>query len=277
MTSLTGDTTIPPLMINTPLIEEGLVKDEHTNEVYLTLTSTVVRKRKKETLHVPLDFENNLAVDALMDSGAYVSAIAQKNLDTIKQKAPNKILKNDVHLIYQIQVANGQLEKPSATATLKFENGDNIFDEYFVVMNKKTRPIFGLQFIRTNSEVIDTTHSLIQFPNLTMQGKTASSQTTAKPKPLITADALTIPPRTTKTITALLNHPSKWNTTGPVTSLEKFAETASLLISHSMSATSDKRIAVRVTNATESPFLIKKYTDCTALRSLSHFGRSQAQ
>ena len=45
-----------------------------------------------------------------------------------------------------------------------------------------------------------------------------------------------------------------------MTPLEKFTETASLLISHSMSTIIDKRIAVRVTNTTESPYLIKKHT-----------------
>ena len=37
-------------------------------------------------LYVPLDFEINLTVDALVDSGAYVKAIAQNELDTIKQE-----------------------------------------------------------------------------------------------------------------------------------------------------------------------------------------------
>ena len=72
--------------------------------------------------------------------------------------------------------------------------------------------------------------------------------------------ALTIPPATTRTVTAFIDHQSKWNTTGTVTPLEKFTETASLLISHSMSTNVDKRIAVRVTNTTESPYLIKKHT-----------------
>ena len=58
-----------------------------------------------------------------------------------------------------------------------------------------------------------------------------------------------------------MDHPSKWNTTGTVTPLEKFTETASLLISHSMSTIIDKRIAVRVTSTTESPYLIKKHTE----------------
>ena len=45
-----------------------------------------------------------------------------------------------------------------------------------------------------------------------------------------------------------------------MTPLEKFTETASLLISHSMSAIIDKRIAVGVTNTTKTPYLIKKHT-----------------
>ena len=117
-----------------------------------------------------------------------------------------------------------------------------------------------LHFTRNNSVVIDTTHGHIHFPHLTMQVKTAVSETTTKPQPVITDEALTIPPTTTKTITAFIDHPSKWNTTGTVTPLGKFTETASLLISHSMSTIIDKRMAVRVTNTTESPYLIKKHT-----------------
>ena len=260
MTTPNGDTTTPPLTTATPIIEEGLVRDEQTNEVYLPLTSTVVLKRKQEMLYVPQDFENNLTVDALVDSGAFVSAIALDDLQTIKQKAPNNILKIDDLPNFQIQVANGQLEKPFSTTILKFEIGDNSFAEHFVVMKKLTGPMIGLHFLRNNSVVIYTTHGLVHFPHLTMHVKTASSETTTKLQPVITDEALTIPPTTTKTITAFIDHPSKWNSTGTVKPLEKFTETASLLISHSMSTIIDKRRAVRVTNTTESPYLIKKHT-----------------
>ena len=87
MTTLNGDTRTPPLTTATSLIEEGPLRDEQTNEVNLPLTSTVVLNRKQELLYVPLDFENNFTVDALVDSEALVSAIAQDDLDTIKQKA----------------------------------------------------------------------------------------------------------------------------------------------------------------------------------------------
>ena len=186
-------------------------------------------------------------------------------MDTIKQKAPNNILKIDDPPNFQIQVANGELEKPLSTGTLKIEIGDNNFTEHFVVMKKLTGSIIALHFMRNNSVVIDTTHGLIQFPHLTMQVKTTSSGTTTKPQPVNTDEALTIPPTTTKTITAFIDHPSEWNTTGTVTPLEKFTETASLLISHSMSTIIDKRIAVRVTNTTEPPYLIRKHTQIAEL------------
>ena len=257
-TTLTGDTTLSPLTTLTSIIEEGLVRDEETNEIYLPLTSTVVLKRKQEMLSVPLEFENHLMVDALVNSGAIVSAIAQNDLDTIKEEAPNNFLKIDDPPNFQIQVANCQLEKPLATTTLKIEIGDNLFAEHFVIVKKFTGPIIGWHFMRNNSVVIGTTHGLIHFPHLTKQAKTASSEATTKPKPVITDDALTIPPTTTKT--PFVDHPSQRNTTESVTSLENFTEIASLLISHSMSTINDIRIAVRVTNRTESPYQIKKNT-----------------
>ena len=108
VTTPNGDTTTPLLTTATPLIEEGLVRDEQINEINLTLTCTVVLKRKQEMLYVLLDFENNLTVDILLDSGAFVGAIAQDDLETIKQKAPNNIIKMDDPTNFQIQVANGQ-------------------------------------------------------------------------------------------------------------------------------------------------------------------------
>ena len=181
-------------------------------------------------------------------------------MDTIKEKAPNNNLKNNDPPNFQIQVVNGQLVKLLATATLKIEFRDNIFAEHFVVTKKLTGPITGLHFMRITSVVIDTTHGLIYFRHLTMQVKPALSQTSTKPQPIITDDALTIPPTTTTKKTAFVDHPSKWNTKRTVTPLEKFTETASLQFSHSMSTIFDKRIAVRVTNTTESLYLIKKRT-----------------
>ena len=116
------------------------MRDAQTNEVYLPVTSTVVLKRKQEMLYVTLDFNDKLTVDTLLDSRSYASAIAQKDLGTIKQKAPIKILKINDPPNSQMQVATGQLEKPLATSMLKFENGDIIFPEHSIVMKKISGP-----------------------------------------------------------------------------------------------------------------------------------------
>ena len=189
-----------------------------------------------------------------------MSAIAQKGLNRIQHQSPSNILKIDDPPNFQIQVANGQLEKPTATATLKFDIGDHIFAEHFVVMKNLTGPIIGLHFMRHNSVVMDTTHGLIHYPHLTMQVKSALSQTSVKLQAVLIHDNTTIPQMRTKTITAFVDHTSERNTTGTVTPVEKFTETANILISHSMSTIIDRKIAVRVTNTTESPFTINKNT-----------------
>ena len=70
---------------------------------------------------------------------------------------------------------------------------------------------------------------------------------------------------TTKTIMAFVDHVSEWNTTGTVTPVEKFTEAASLITSDSMSTIIDRKIAVRVTNTTESPYTINKNTQIAEL------------
>ena len=177
----------------------------------------------------------------------------------MKQKAPNNIFKIDGPFNFRIQVPNGQLKKPLAATTLKFDIGDITFAEHFVVMKNRTGPIIGLHLMRNNSVIINTTHGFIHFPHLTIQFK-ITSKMSAKPQVVLTDGTVTIPPRTTKTLNGFVDHPSEWNTTGAVTPMEKFTETASLMISRSMLTIIDKEKAVRLANTTESPYLFKEYS-----------------
>ena len=93
-----------------------------------------------------------------------------------------------------------------------------------------------------------------------MPAKNAATEASAKLQPVRIQDNTTISPMTTKTITAVVDNPSQWHTTGTVTPVRKFTEAASLLISHSFSAIIAKKTAVRITNTTQSPYLIKKNT-----------------
>ena len=80
---------------------------------------------------MPLDFENNLTVDALGDSGAFVSAIAQNYLDTKKEKAPNKILKIEDPPIFKNNITNiSKLPKSLTTTMPTFDGKSEKFELY---------------------------------------------------------------------------------------------------------------------------------------------------
>ena len=113
--------------------------------------------------------------------------------------------------------------------------------------------------MRHKSVVKDTTHGLILFPFLVMQVKSASSGSSAKPQTVLIHCNITVPPLTTKTITALVDESLEWNTTGTV-SQWKNSEAASLIITHSISTIFDNNTTVRVTNTTEILFSISKIT-----------------
>ena len=66
--------------------EERFVRDETPNEVYMPLSSTILLERKKEKRYVPVVFENGLRLNAIVESVAYVSAIAQNELNRSKQQ-----------------------------------------------------------------------------------------------------------------------------------------------------------------------------------------------
>ena len=71
--------------------------------------------------------------------------------------------------------------------------------------------------MRQNCVFIDTTHGFIHFPHLTKLAKSVAIELNARPQPVLIHDNTTVPPLITKTITAFVDHPSEWHTTGTVT------------------------------------------------------------
>ena len=131
--------------------------------------------------------------------------------------------------------------------------------ENFVVMKELTGPIIGLYSMRSNSVVIDTAYGLEHLPHLKIQVKTAPEMN-AKLQVVLADHALAITPKSTITITFVVDHPSECNTTGNVKQLEKSTETTSLLISQSVSRKFNRKVTVTVTNKTQSLHTITKHT-----------------
>ena len=106
--------------------------------------------------------------------------------------------------------------------------------------------------------VFDNKHDLVDFPHLTKQIKSATSKRNAKPQSLFPDGSPTKTTKTTKTVTAFVDHPLKWHTTVSVTPTDKFTQTVSVLVSHSVVSINDNCAAVRVSNTTASPYTFKK-------------------
>ena len=162
-------------------------------------------------------------------------------MEGIKQQAPANIFKIEDPPNFWIYEANGQLRKPPTTATLNFDYGDHTSAKHFVVMNNLTGSIIGVHFIKHSGVVIDTTHGLIHFPFLAIQIISNPSEVSAKSQAFFNDDALKISSMTTKKITAFVDHPSEWNITGTLTTLQKLTETVSLLMSHSIPTRFEKK------------------------------------
>ena len=84
-------------------------------------------------------------------------------MNRIKQQAPTIVFKADDLHVFQIQVANGLLEKPVWTTTLEFDTRGNTCAEHFVKMKNLTGLFISVHFARQNSIVIDTTYGIIEF------------------------------------------------------------------------------------------------------------------
>ena len=77
---------------------------------------------------------------------------------------------------------------------------------------------------------------------------------------MMVSEDITIQPMTTKTINAHANHASPFKTTGNITPVEQHSETATLLISHSMSTITGQRSSNKSDKHRRNTYTLKKNT-----------------
>ena len=97
-------------------------------------------KDKRKKLYFPNDF-GELNIDGLIDTGALSSAFPEADLSKNRLLDPYTILHEGPPPEFQITVANGKLEAPTATVELQFKVGDITFRENFIVMTNLTSPL----------------------------------------------------------------------------------------------------------------------------------------
>ena len=117
-----GITECPPtLPEDLDVIQEFIQHDKEDD--YIPLMSAIALKKKKPMLFLPVEI-NTVKIDALVDSGAYINAISERDTEKLRQNASQCIVNKAPPPPFKVQYANAELEQPLATHTLRFKIGD---------------------------------------------------------------------------------------------------------------------------------------------------------
>ena len=158
-TPVIGDQILPQFQ----LAPDGLTR-------FFPLSTNLPLKNKRKMLYFPMDF-GELYIDGLIDTSALSSVIPETDLRKFRLLAPHTILDKGPPPEFQITVANGQIEAPTATVELQFEGADITFREKFIVMINLSSPLIGLLFLQRNNTKLDMRQGILNFPFFSMQLK----------------------------------------------------------------------------------------------------------
>ena len=81
----------------------------------MPLHSTIVLKRRRRMLYLPLEF-GEITMDGLVDSGAFINPMSWSDYNAIKMKSESCVIEEYPQPPFKIECANAQLEQPIATA-----------------------------------------------------------------------------------------------------------------------------------------------------------------
>ena len=236
---------------------------------YIPLMSAITLKKRKRMLFLPVDF-NSVKIDALVDSGAYINAISERDAEKFRQDANQCIIHKAPPPPFKVQYANAELEQPLATYTLRFKIGNYTFEETFIVMNQMSFPIIGLAFLRKHAAILDTAQGTIDFPKIqiTMALTDEMQKCNLKPITIKTEAKHTIPAQATRIIYAVIPVTTEHTITGTIQPLPQFDENSKLIVAPAITTARSKKVAIKVANTTDFPYTIAPDTKIAELQIL---------
>ena len=249
------------------VIKEFIQHDK--DDDYIPLMSAITLKKKKRMLFLPVDF-NSVKIDALVDSGAYINAISERDAEKLRQDANQCIIHKAPPPPFKVQYANAELEQPLATYTLRFKIGNYTFEETFIVMNQMSFPIIGLAFLRKHAAILDTAQGTIDFPKIqiTMALTDEMQKCNLKPITIKTEAKHTIPAQATRIIYAVIPVTTEHTITGTIQPLPQFDENSKLIVAPAITTARNKKVAIKVANTTDFPYTIAPDTKIAELQIL---------
>ena len=238
-------------------------------ETYIPLHSTIILKKKRRMLYLPLEF-GEITMDGLVDSGAFINAMSWSDYNAIKMNSDSCVIKEYPQRPFKIECANAQLEQPIATADFQFNIGTFTFTDNFVILSKTSFLIIGLNFMRNHQAVIDTANGTIIFPHVEMTLAMTDEMKKCNPKPLqIMAEGnQTLPPQQKTTVNAIVITTNMNDVTGAVQPLPQFDDTATIIVAPALATAHNRRLNIRIANLTDFPHTIKNHTKLAELQIL---------
>ena len=231
--------------------------------------SAIALKKKKRMIFLPVEF-NTIKIDALVDSGAYINAISERDAEKLRQNASQCNVNKAPPPPFKVQYANAELEQPLATYTLRFKIGDNTVEETFIIMNQTSFPIIGLAFLRKHAAILDTAQGTIDFPKIQITMALTDEMQKCNPKPIMikTESKHTIPAQATRIIYASIPVSTEHQIIGTIQPLPQFDKCSKLIIAPATTTARDKRVAIKIANTTDFPYTIATDTKVAELQIL---------
>ena len=125
-------------------------------------------KRRRVMYYAPL-VVSGFEFDALVDTGACLSAIPLKIFDKIVAISPQNVLLCRDKPSFEIQAANGESCPVMFKTIIAFDIDKYQFREEFLVLKDMNTPLLGLPFFKYNGIDILTTTGMLQLPDMTVQ------------------------------------------------------------------------------------------------------------
>ena len=242
---------------------------EKDGDTYTPLHSTLVLKKKRRMLYLPLEF-GEITLDVLVDSGAFINAMSWSDYNAIKISSDNCVIKEYPQPPFKIECANAQQEQPIATADIQFNIGTYTFTGTFVILSKTSFPIIGLSYKRNHQAVIDTANGIITFPHVEMTLAMTDEKKNCNPKPhqIMAEVNQTLLLQQTTTVNAIVITTNTTDITGAVQPLPQLDETATIIVAPALATAHNKRINLQLANLTDFPHTIKRHTKLAELQIL---------
>ena len=137
-------------------------------------------------------------------------------------------------------------------------------------MTQTSFPILGLAFLRNHSAMLETAQGTIDFPKIpiTMALTDEIQKRNPKPKTIKTESKRTIPAQSTRVIHASISVSNDHPITGTVQPLPQFDECAKLIVALEITTARDKRVTIKIANATDFAYTISPNTKLAEIQIL---------